>query len=85
MNKNPYIVLEAATLIILVSKSDVCMSSNSKDKNYTMHIARRVHFVINGENSKNHKIRWCEGGLQSEKFQLRMLEIVIYILEWNIL
>ena len=39
------------------------MSENGKDTNRTRHIARRVHFVRNGEKCKIHKIDWCEGGL----------------------
>ena len=50
LNKDPEIVLEAAPLFILDSKSDVCMSNNGKDTNHNSHIARRVQFVRNGEN-----------------------------------
>ena len=46
------------------SKSDVCMSINGKDTNHIRHIARRVHFVKNGENFRYNKIEWCELGLQ---------------------
>ena len=35
---------------MLDSKSSVCMDNNSKYTNYTRHIARRVHSVIDGEN-----------------------------------
>ena len=45
-------------------KSVVCMAKNGKDAEYTRHIARRVHFVRNGEKCKIHNIDWCEGGLQ---------------------
>ena len=45
------------------SKSAVCMDKNGKDTNHTRHIARRVHFVRNGENCKMHNIKWCEGGM----------------------
>ena len=51
-------------LIVLDSKSDLCMANNGKDTKHTRHIARRMHFVRNGENYKMHKIDWCEGGLQ---------------------
>ena len=40
------------------------MAKNSKDIKHTRHIARRMHFVRNGEKCKMHKIDWCEGGLQ---------------------
>ena len=45
-------------------KSTAFMSNNGKDTKKTGHIARRVHFVSNGEKWKMHKIDWCEGGLQ---------------------
>ena len=64
LNKDPDIVSEEATLIVLDSKSDMCMSKNGKDTKHTRHIARRMHFVRNGEKCKMHKIDWCEGGLQ---------------------
>ena len=40
------------------------MDNNGKDTKHTRHIARRMHFVRNGENCKMHKIYLCEGGLQ---------------------
>ena len=40
------------------------MAKNCKDTKHTIHIARRIHFVRNGEKCKMHKIDWCEGGLQ---------------------
>ena len=49
LNKDPDIVPEEAPLIILHSKSAVCMDKNGKDNNHTRHTARRVHFVRNGE------------------------------------
>ena len=64
MNKDLDIVPEEDPLTILGSKSSVCMANNGKDTKHTMHIARRVHFVRNGEIWKMHKIEWCEGGLQ---------------------
>ena len=42
----------------------MCMANNGKDDKHKNHIARRVHFLRNGENCKMHKIDWCEGGLQ---------------------
>ena len=51
-NKDPDIVPEEAPIIILDSKSAVCMASNGKDTNHTRHISRRVHLVRNGGISK---------------------------------
>ena len=48
LNKNPHIVPEEAPIIILDSKSSVCMSKNVKDTKHTRHISRGVHFVRNG-------------------------------------
>ena len=64
LNKDPKIVPEKAPLIFLDSKSDMCMAKNGKDTKHTRHIARRMHFVRNGEKCKMHKIYWCEEGLQ---------------------
>ena len=64
LNKDPYIVPEEAPLIVLDSKSDMCMAENSKDKKHTRHISRIMHFVRNGEKCKMQKIDWCEGGMQ---------------------
>ena len=66
MNKDPYIVLEEYTLIILNIKSDVCIAKNGKDTKHTRYITRREHFVRNGENFKIKNIEWFEGGLQLE-------------------
>ena len=64
LNKDPDIVPEEAPLIVLDSKSAMCMADNGKDTKYTRHIARRMHFVRNGEKCKMQKIDWCKGGLQ---------------------
>ena len=64
LNKDPYIFTEEDPLIVLYSKSDVCMDNNIKDAKHTRHIASRIHFVRNGEKCNIHKIDWCEGGLQ---------------------
>ena len=66
LNKDPEIVPEEAPLIVLDIKSDMCMANNVKDTKHTRHIARRMHFVRNGEKFKMHKIDWCEVGLQLE-------------------
>ena len=64
LNKVPDIVPEKAPLIILHSKSTICMANNGKDAKHTRHIARIMNFVRNGEKCKMHKIDWCEGDLQ---------------------
>ena len=51
-------------MIVLDSKSAMCMAKNGKDIKYTRKIARRMHFVRNEEKCKMHKIDWYEGGLQ---------------------
>ena len=42
----------------------MCMAKNGKDTKHTIHIARIMHLVRNGEKCKMHKIDWCEGGLK---------------------
>ena len=51
-------------LIVLNSKSSMCMDKNGKDTKHTRHLARRMYFVRNGYKWKIHKIYCCEGGLQ---------------------
>ena len=48
LNKDPDIVPEETPLILLNSKSDMCMANNVKDTKHTRHISRRMHFVSNG-------------------------------------
>ena len=57
-------VPKEAPFIFLDSKSAMCMAKNGRDAKHTRHIARRMHFVKNGEKCKMHKIDWFEGGLQ---------------------
>ena len=64
LNEDPDMVPKEAPLIVLDSKSGMCMAKNGKDTKHTRHIARRTHFVRNGEKCKMHKIDWCEVGLQ---------------------
>ena len=40
------------------------MVKNGRYSKHTRHIARRMHFVRNGEKCMMHRIDWCEGGLQ---------------------
>ena len=51
-------------MIVLDSKSAMCVDKNGKNTKHTRHIARKMNFVRNGEKCKMHKIDWCEGGLQ---------------------
>ena len=69
LNKNTDKITEKAPLIILDSKSAVCMYNNVMDTKNTRNISRRVHFVRNGEICKLYKIEWCEGGLQLEDIE----------------
>ena len=64
LNEDPDMVPKEAPLIVLDRKHAMCMAKNGKDTKNTRHIARRMHFVRNGEKCKMHKIDWCEGGLQ---------------------
>ena len=43
LNKDTDIVPEEYPLIVLDSKSDMCMAKNGKDTNHTRHITRRIH------------------------------------------
>ena len=47
-NEDPYMVPKEAPLIVLDSKSAMCMAKNGKDTKHTRPIARRMHFVRNG-------------------------------------
>ena len=51
-------------MIVLGSKSAVCMAKNGQYTKHTRHIARRMHFLGNGKKCKMHKIDWCEGGMK---------------------
>ena len=64
LNEDPDIVPKEAPLVVLDSKSAMCMAKNGKNTKHNIHIARRMHFVRNGEKCKMHKIDWCEVGLQ---------------------
>ena len=49
LNKDPDIVPKESPLIVLDIKSDMFMANNDKDIKHTRQIARRMHFVRNGE------------------------------------
>ena len=52
LNKDPYKVPEEDPLIVLDSKSSMCIANNGKDTKHTRHISRRIYFVRNGENAR---------------------------------
>ena len=64
LNKDPDIVPEEAPLIVLDSKSAMCMAKNGTYTKHTRNIAKIIHLVRNGEKCKMHNIDWCEGDLQ---------------------
>ena len=47
LSKDPYIIPGEAPLIVLDSKSAICMAKNVKDDKHTRHIARKLNFVRN--------------------------------------
>ena len=55
-NEDPEMVRMEAPLIVLDSKSAMCIAKNGKDTKHTRNIARRMHFVRNGEKCKIHKL-----------------------------
>ena len=57
LNEDPEMVPKEAPLIVLDSKSAMCMAKNGKDTKHTIHISRRMYFVRNGEKSKMQKNR----------------------------
>ena len=59
LNKDPDIVPDEAPLIVLDSKSAMCMDNNGKYTKHTRHISKRIHFINNGEKFNIHKIDWC--------------------------
>ena len=44
LNKDPDIFIEESPLIILDSKTAICMAMNGKDTKHTIQTARRMHF-----------------------------------------
>ena len=63
LNNYPDMVPKEDPLVVLDSKSAMCMAKNGKDTKHSRHLARIMNFVSNGEKWKMHKIDWCEGGL----------------------
>ena len=62
--KDPDEIPDDPPLIILDSKSGVCMAKNGKDTKHTRHIAWRYHFVRQGEALGMHMTKWVESLLQ---------------------
>ena len=93
LNKDPDIVPEEAPLVILDSKSAMCMANNGRDAKHTGEIVRRINFVRNGEKCNICKIHWCEGGLQLESIATkdvgehdltpRMKYIMVRLYNWD--
>ena len=52
LNKDQDMVPKETTLIVLDSKSAMCMAKNGKDTKHTRHIASRIPFVRNGKNAR---------------------------------
>ena len=69
LNKDIYVFLEQAPLIILDRKSAIFMDNNGKDTKHTRHISRIIHLVINGEKCSFHKTFLCERGLKLADIQ----------------
>ena len=63
LKRDPDIVPEEAHLVVLDSKSAMCMDNNGRDIKHTIHIAKIMNFVRNVEKCMMHRIDWCEGGL----------------------
>ena len=47
LNEDPDMVPKEYPLIVLDSKSSMCMAKNGKDTKHTRHIARIMHFLRN--------------------------------------
>ena len=66
LNKDPDIVPKEDPMIILDSKSAMCMDKNGKNIKHPRQIESIMHLVRNGEKFNMKNIDWCEGGLQLE-------------------
>ena len=56
LNEYPDMVPKEDPLIVLDSKSAMCMAKNGRDTKHTRHIARIMHLVRNGEKFNMHKM-----------------------------
>ena len=81
LNKDPDIVSEEASIILLYSKYYFCMANMAKDKKHTRHISRRMNLVRNGEKCKMHNNYWFEGGLQWADIATKNFESMICLQE----
>ena len=63
-NKDIYVVPEQSPLVILGSKSAVCVDKNVNYTKHIINISRIMHFVRNGEELNIHNTVWSGGGLQ---------------------
>ena len=73
MKKYPDIVPEEAPLIILDSKSAVCMDNNGKNTKHTRHIYGRVNCVRSGEKLKCKRFTGVKGVYNWHTLKLIML------------
>ena len=64
LNKDIDLIPEKLPLIILDSRSYVCMANNCKYTKHNRQISRRIHVVRNFEECNLHKKVWCEVGIQ---------------------
>ena len=56
LNEDPDMVPREASFIFLDGKSAMYMAKNVKDTKHTRHIAKRMHFLRNGDKCKMHKL-----------------------------
>ena len=66
-------VTSESPIIILDSKSAVCMANNFKDTNHTRNIYRRVNFVSNDKKCKVKNIDCREGGLHLADIETKIV------------
>ena len=56
LKPDPYIVPEGSHLVVLYSKSTMCIDNNGRDTKHTRHIPNRIQLLSNGEEYKMHRI-----------------------------
>ena len=64
-------------MILLDSKSDVCISKNGKDNNHTRHILRRVYFKVMVKTEKFRRFAFVRELCSWQTLPLRILVIMI--------
>ena len=72
LNEDPYMVPKESPLIVLYSKSAMCMAKNGKGTKYTRHIARRMHFVRMQKNVRCTKLNGVKEVCSWQTLVLRM-------------